>query len=756
MPNGVIGVFTRSIWGNPPSRIEPWSWGTIERLVLVSNRLPVTVDRKKGDLDFHPSVGGLATGLASFYKARESLWIGWPGLVTEDLRKGDRETVAEYLNEKFRSHPVFLSRKDVALYYEGFSNRTLWPIFNYFPHHASYDEELWEAYRRVNEHFRDVVLDDVSQDDILWIHDYHLMLLPSLIRQELPDVRMGFFLHIPFPSFEIFRLLPWRRELLEGLLGADLVGFHTYDYVRHFRSTVRRILGAEEASDSVILENRLVRVDAFPMGIDYDRFEGAVESPGVQRALRRIREEVGERQAILSLDRLDYTKGILERLDAFDLLLEKNPEYKRKVTLILVTAPSRTGVEAYASLKKEIDERVGRLNGKHGSLGWVPIWYLYRKLDFSTLVALYHYADVALVTPLRDGMNLIAKEYLATKLDAKGVLILSERAGAEKELGEALVVNPNDPREVAEALRDALSMSEEAQRERNEPMQQRLRRYDVVRWAEDFLDRLTDAKERQGAFYAKTLTPEDRRALVGAYKGGRSRLLLLDYDGTLAPFHLKPAKAVPDEDLVALLARLSSDPANEVVVVSGRDRPTLEAWFGEERVGLVAEHGAWSRWRGGAWEKAPPARNDWKPEIRSTLEWFVDRTPGSSVEEKDFSLVWDYRRVDPDMAPLRARELKDALLYQVANLGLVVLEGSKGVEVKNAGVDKGTAVQKWFQSREWDFILSVGDDVTDEDVFGRLPDTAYSLKVGMGPTKAGHSVAAPEDVRSLLAEFIEA
>ncbi|MFQ6013392.1 MAG: bifunctional alpha,alpha-trehalose-phosphate synthase (UDP-forming)/trehalose-phosphatase [Thermoplasmata archaeon] len=728
----------------------------MERLVLVSNRLPVTVDRKKGDLDFYRSVGGLATGLTSLYEVRESIWIGWLGLVTEELRKGEREAVTERFNEEYRSHPVFLSQKDVASYYEGFSNRTLWPLFTYFPHHASYDEELWEAYQRVNEHFRDVILNVVSQDDILWIHDYHLMLLPSLIRQELPDIRISFFLHIPFPSFEIFRLLPWREELLRGVLGADLVGFHTYDYVRHFRSSVRQILGAEEALDSVIWENRLVRVDAFPMGIDYDRFEGAVESPGVRREVRRIREEIGERQAILSLDRLDYTKGILERLDAFDLFLEKNSEYKRKVTLILVTVPSRTGVEAYASLKKEIDERVGRLNGKHGSLGWVPIWYLYRKLDFSTLVALYHYADVALVTPLRDGMNLVAKEYLATKLDAKGVLVLSERAGAEKELGEALVVNPNDSQEVAKALREALSMSEEEQRERNEPMQQRLRRYGVLRWAEDFLDRLADTKERQRALHAKRLTHEDRRALVDAYKGSRSRLLLLDYDGTLAPFHLKPGKAVPDEDLVALLANLSSDPANEVVVVSGRGRPTLEAWFGEERVGLVAEHGAWGRWRSGAWEKAPPARNDWKPEIRSTLEWFVDRTPGSSVEEKDFSLVWHYRRVDPDMAPLRARELRDTILDHVADLGLVALEGNKVVEVKNAGVDKGTAVQKWLQSREWDFILSVGDDVTDEDVFDRLPDTAYSLKVGMGPTKARHSVAAPVDVRSLLAEFVEA
>jgi trehalose 6-phosphate synthase/phosphatase len=693
--------------------------------------------------------------LGSFYEEHEGLWIGWPGIVSEDLREGEEEVVTERLGTEFRAHPVFLSREEVAAYYEGFSNRALWPLFSYFPHHAVYEEAQWEAYRRVNERFQRVVLDVASPDDVLWIHDYHLMLLPGMLREELPELRIGFFLHIPFPSFEIFRLLPWREAILRGVLGADLVGFHTYDYGRHFRSSVRRLLGTEETMDSVIFENRLVRVDAFPMGIDYDRFAGAVGRPKVQREVQRIQQEVGQRQAILSLDRLDYTKGILERLDAFDLFLEENPEYHREVTLILVAVPSRSKVKAYASLKKEIDERVGRVNGKHGSIGWVPVWYHYRTLDFSTLIALYHYADVALVTPLRDGMNLIAKEYLATKLEAAGVLILSERAGAEKELGEALIVNPSDPREVADAIRTALDMPKEEQRERNRTMQERLRRYDVRRWAEDFLDRLADTKERQGGFYAKTLTSEDRGALVEAYRGSRRRLLLLDYDGTLAPFQVKPGRAVPNEDLVTLLIRLASDAANEVVIVSGRDRQTLEAWFGKERLGLVAEHGAWSRGRRGAWKKAPPARDDWKPEVRSVLEWFVDRTPGSFVEEKEFSLVWHYRGVDPEMAPLRTRELRDRLRDQVTSLGLVALEGNKVVEVKDRGVDKGTAVSKWLKGEDWDFILSAGDDVTDEEVFNRLPADAHSLKVGMEPTKAHHRVAAPEDVRSLLVEFTE-
>ena len=716
----------------------------------------MTVERGKRRLNLRPSVGGLATGLASFHRGRESVWIGWPGVVTEDLWKGERAAVTERLVAEFRSHPVFLSREDVTSYYEGFSNRTVWPLFHYFPQHAVYDEALWEAYERVNQHFRDLVLDVVSEDDVVWIHDYHLMLLPGLIRRELPEVRMGFFLHIPFPSFEVFRLLPWRQEILKGLLGADLVGFHTYDYVRHFRDSVRRLVGAEQAPDTVSLENRLIRVDAFPMGIDYRRFAEAVKSSEVQREVERIGEQVGKRRAIFSMDRMDYTKGILERLDAFDLFLEENPEYRRKVTLILVSAPSRTRVEAYASLKKEIDERVGRINGKHGTFGWVPVWYRSRTLDFATLVALYHYADVALVTPLRDGMNLIAKEFVASRPEGTGVLILSEMAGAEKELGEALVVNPNNRPEVAAALRKALEMPAEEQRDRNRLMQRRLRRYDVLRWAEDFLDRLADTKKQQGAFYAKMLTPAGREALVQAYGASRRRLLLLNYDGTLVGFRPKPERAIPDEDLLGLLGRLSSDPANEVVVVSGRDRRTLEEWFGEENLGLVAEHGAWTRQIGRAWQKATPARDDWKQEIRSMLESFVDRTPGSTIEEKEFSLVWHHRRVDPEMGSLRARELNDALLHRMANLGLVTLAGNRVIEVKNAGVDKGTAVSKWLESRNWDFVLSFGDDATDEDVFARLPEGAHSIRVGMGPTQAECNVTTPESVRSLLAEFVEA
>jgi len=303
-----------------------------------------------------------------------------------------------------------------------------------------YSQSLWQSYQRANEVFCDAVASIWEQGDDIWVHDYHLMLLPRLLRQRLRGATIGFFLHIPFPSLEIFRLLPWRKELLEGILGADLVGFHTYDYAGHFLSSVRYLLGHDSVMGKITAGERVVKVDAFPVGIDYERYAGAAEAPATEAERRRFRGNLGDRKMILSIDRLDYTKGIIQRLEAFGLFLDRHPEYREKLTMVLVVVPSRTMVGRYAQLKKQVDELVGAVNGRHGTIGWTPIWYLYRFLPFDSLVALYTAADVALVTPLRDGMNLIAKEYVATRREGKGVLILSETAGAAKELVEACLL----------------------------------------------------------------------------------------------------------------------------------------------------------------------------------------------------------------------------------------------------------------------------------------------------------------------------
>ena len=717
------------------------------RLLIVSNRLPVTIQERKGELQVERSVGGLATGLSSWYKSSDSIWIGWAGIGRKKIKK-EKDIVATLRSEN--CYPVPLSEYDVEAYYHGFCNRTIWPLFHYFPLYAQYSADFWRAYERVNTTFANVVAGIARPNDIIWVHDYHLMLLPSLLRERLSRASIGFFLHIPFPAFEIFRLLPWRNQILEGLLGADLVGFHTYEYTGHFLNSTHHLLGYEATMGQITMADRTVKADTFPMGINYERYSSVAQDLRVQAERKRVRKKLGDCRVILSVDRLDYTKGIPERLEAFSAFLDRYPKFNRKVLLVLVVVPSRTRVEHYIQLKKRVDGLVGEINGKHGTIGWIPVWYLYRSLPFYSLTALYSLADVALVTPLRDGMNLVAKEYTAAQTDGKGVLILSETAGAAQELGEAIIINGNNQEDITEALAKALEMPEQEQVERNRIMQKRLRRYDVVRWANEFIDKLLYTKKLQREMEAKSLTPEIQRKLASDFQESEKALLLLDYDGTLVPFSPKPVEAMPGASLLRLLERLARNPHNEVVLISGRDKNTLESWFGRLNVGLVAEHGVWIREKGGEWEMIETLTSEWKEEVYPILESWVDRTPGSFIEEKEFSLVWHYRKADPQLGELRARELIDNLSNITANLNLQILEGSKVVEVKNTGINKGRTALIWIARQEWDFILALGDDWTDEDTFKVLPSTAWSIKVGFGASAARFSLSSPSKATSLL------
>jgi trehalose 6-phosphate synthase/phosphatase len=638
-------------------------------------------------------------------------------------------------------------------YYHGFANKTIWPLFHYFPTYAIYNKNYWAAYQRVNEKFCGEALKVIKSGDQIWIHDYHLMLLPALLRERLPGAAIGFFLHIPFPSFEVFRLLPWREEILLGLLGADLVGFHTYNYAHYFLSSVRHLLHHEHLNWLVKTDSRAIRVEAFPMGIDYERFHSAVNDPDIQREIDRIRKKSDGRKIVLSVDRLDYTKGIPQRLEAFELFLEKNPEFREKVILIMVSVPSRTAVETYSRLKSQVDELVGRINGKYGSIGWVPIWYLYRFLPFKHLVAFYNLADVALVTPQRDGMNLIAKEYVATKTNGRGVLVLSEMTGSAKEMGDAVLVNPNNKEEVAVALRAALIMPEPEQRERLDILQKRLERFTVLRWADDFIAELEKIKGTQRELEERKLDPGTAKKMIEGYGRARKSLLLLDYDGTMVPFVERPERAAPDRELKRLLSRLARPDKSEVVVISGRSRQTLEDWLGGLRVSLIAEHGAWIRKHGQPWIPLEPAQDEWKTEVREILVQYADRTPGALVEEKSYSLVLHYRRVDPEIVPIRIREAKEDLLHIASQLGLEVVEGNKVIEIRIPGINKGRAALRFITLTAWDFILAAGDDRTDEDMFAVLPGKAYSVKVGLGPSLAKFNLSGVLEVRELLKKF---
>ncbi len=722
----------------------------MQKMIIVSNRLPVSISKTGGKIKVKRSVGGLATGLGSFYKDYKGVWIGWPGIASERIR--GEKTVIRDLLDKENCAPVFLSQKDVEKYYYGFSNKTLWPLFHYFTQFVIYDDSFWKTYMSVNREFAKAVLKVADKDDIIWVHDYQLMLLPMMLRKKLPDNPIGFFLHIPFPAFEVFRTLPWRKEIVEGLLGADLIGFHTYDYATYFLDSVRRLFGYESTLGRINFKDRIIKVDAFPMGIDYDKFANASKDPAVQKSVKSVRRTVGERKVILSVDRMDYTKGILQRLDAYDKFLDAYPQYKGKVTMILVAVPSRSHVEQYASLKKSVDQKVGAINGKHGMIDWTPIHYLYRSLPFNRLTALYLVADIAPITPLRDGMNLVAKEFVATKTDGRGVLILSEMAGAAKELDGALIVNPNSDDELVEALKTAIEMPVKEQVERNKMMQERLKRYTVTHWAQDFIKVLHEVKEMQRNYLSKKLTEEVEEKIVSHFKNSKERLLLLDYDGTLIPFSSKPSYAKPDKRLIKLLSALSE--VSEVVIVSGRDKDTLERWFGKLDVGLIGEHGVWIKDKGEDWREIMPLENEWKASIRPILEYYVDRTPGSFIEEKPFSLVWHYRNVQKELAVTRVGELKSVLANLAVNLGVEMLDGNKVVEFKNIGVNKGRAALHFINKKKWGFMLAAGDDVTDEDLFSVLPDYAYSIKVRRGISVAKYDVESYVQVRNLLEKFV--
>jgi trehalose 6-phosphate synthase/phosphatase len=732
------------------------------RLVVVSNRLPFTVSFKEGTPQFKPSPGGLTTGLWSYLDRKaldgaerpDYLWIGWPGT---SIPLEHDAAVQAYGEQQFKSRPVYLPEESMDRFYLGFCNKTLWPLFHYFPLLTRYEEEDWQEYRNINRIFGEAVVNALRPDDILWIHDYHLMLLPKLVREKFPEMPIGFFLHIPFPSWEIFRMLPrpWREEILDGLLGSSLIGFHTHDYVRDFLTSVLRTAGYEHQLGSLTLRDRVVEVDTFPMGIDFDRFAQAATSRETGLRVEELRQKCIGQKVVFSVDRLDYTKGLINRLQGYELFLKNNPQWHGKVVFVISVAPSRIGVDSYQAMKLELEQTVGRIVGDFGNVHWTPLVYQFRNLTFDEIVPLYRLCDVALITPLRDGMNLVAKEFIAARPDQTGVLILSEMAGAAKEMGEAIIINPFHREDFARALEQALAMPVEEQVRRNQLLQERLRRYNVVRWADDFVQALLSTQKIEAARRARLLTGKALTALVQQYRGALRRALPLDYDGTLVPFAEEPKLAQPDAELLELLVSLAANAANEVCIVSGRPRRTLEEWFGRLPVSLIAEHGVWLRDKNSEWRMLRTMTADWKERVRPILLLYVDRLPGALLEEKEFSLAWHYRRADPEQASLRAKELLDDLAGYTRNIDVQVFEGDKVIEVRNTGVNKGTAAMEWLAGCAPDFILGIGDDWTDEDLFRALPPTAFSVRVGVGNTAARYYLGNHTAVRRVLRELSE-
>ncbi len=726
----------------------------MSRLLIVANRLPIAVSRVEGKIHVERSPGGLATGLSGPHSKSDALWIGWPGDV-QDLTDDEHAALERRLDE-LRAVPVWIPPDDLREFYEGFSNGALWPLFHHLLDQMPLRVQGWDAYERANRRFADEVCRHYNDGDLIWVHDYQLMLLPQMLRDRLPEARIGFFLHIPFPASELFRTIAHRERLLEGVLGADLVGFHTAGYMRSFASSLLRVLGIPSNVDRVYHDQREVRLGVFPMGVDTDKFAKLAESDEVQARVRELRG-MDDCAMILGIDRLDYTKGIRRRLLAYEKFLYDHPEMHGRVRMTQVAVPSRTSVEAYQDFRSQVEASIGRINGAFSTPEWAPIHYLYRGVDEVELSALYRAADVILVTPVRDGMNLVAKEFVASRTDDGGVLVLSEFAGAASELAEAVMMNPFDVDRTSEIIHRALTLPADERLARMRALRRRVLSYDVHHWVRSYLESLEEATDRSDPSAFAPTPPARLERLCDEMRSADDLLLVLGYDGTLVPFASAPELSKPDEDLLVLLRRLAARPRTEIHVVSGSSRDVIEQRFGEIPIHLHAEYGFWERAKGAVvWEGGDVPVQEWRDQVLQILENFTARTPGSLIEEKTVSVAWHYRMAEPEFGAFQANELTLHLSQLLSNEPVEIVTDDKLIEVRQTGVDKGIVVPRLLaQSPPGVFVVAMGDDRNDEELFAALAGQGTTIHVGGGTSMADVRVPNIDAARRLLASLVD-
>jgi trehalose 6-phosphate synthase/phosphatase len=715
-------------------------------LINVSNRLPIAVEEDR----VIRSSGGLVAALEGLPKGEyETKWIGWPGAAFPEESR--RQEIARKLAEEHDCVAVFLSQEEATAFYEGFSNSSIWPLLHYLPNYLRYEPAWWQHYQNVNRIFAEKVLETVQEGDLVWVHDYQLMLLPALLRAAAPNLKIGFFLHTPFPAYEIFRCHPRRRELVTGLLGADRIGFHAFGYLRHFCSTVQRLLDIETELTHIPSGGRSTALGVYPIGINAPKFEQTLDSKEFHQRREEFRLAHEGKRLVVSVERMDYTKGILRRLEAIDNFLGGSDKTDA-IRFIFVSVPSREGIEEYQRLVKEVESRVGQLNGKYATLLNSPIHFIHGSIPFVDLCALYALADIALVTPLIDGMNLVAKEFIACQRENAGLLILSEFTGAAEELFNAILVNPYDSAAVAGTLTDALAMPTEEKRDRILPMRERVMRYDARHWARSFIDDLMSGPISDARSVEADIR-EAREQVRQAVSAGKRIVLFLDYDGTLREIERDPRAATPNAGIETLLHRLGRQANVDVTVISGRSQEDMEAFLGGHPFRLIAEHGASLRGPGKKeWERLDRNVNyAWKEELLTILILYEQATPGSTIEEKHSSIVWHYRKADEDFGAWKAKQLTEELSALTANYPIKVRHGKRIVEVTAAENNKGAAVARVLeQNNNYEVALCAGDDLSDESMFELSRPRLLTIKVGIGPTQARFRISDPATFRQFL------
>jgi trehalose 6-phosphate synthase/phosphatase len=717
--------------------------------VIASNRLPIRLTISGDEVEVSRSSGGLATALQAV--RGDAAWIGWAGTV---VPPGLEKQVTERLGRD-HLYPVLLTADEEEDFYNRVCNDTLWPLFHYFSDRLRITPEAWQRYVEVNARFADAILAHCGSDSRVWIHDFHLMLVPAILRAREPRLSIGFFLHTPFPSSEVYRLLPGREQLLRGVLGADYVSFQIGDYARHFRSSCLRILGVDSEPDWLEIDGRQVGIGVDPIGIDVEGFRETLGDPESARLLAELERQYEGRQLILGVERLDYTKGIPQKLQAYERFLERDPGRARTTTMIQVLVPSRLESPEYRAQRDEIELLIARINGRFGQPGSTPVEYIHRDISKPALVALYRRADVMMVTALRDGMNLVSHEFVLCQSEPglpgrwRGSLLLSELAGAAQVLPGALLVNPWDVDGVVDHLATALGQTARQRQRRLETMAKRVVDLDTRRWAEGFLTRLGRYSRRDPRSKRPPTVDEALQERLGRRFGrARARTIVLDYDGTLREFEIHPDLAQPTPEIRALLRSLASLPATDVHIVSGRRRRNLEQWFGRLPIHLCAEHGYLARAPGEDWRTLLDLDLTWLRPIERLLRRVAADVPGAHVERKSCSVAFHYRQAEREYGSWRARELLNDLPHHLAGAPAEILAGHQVVEVRALGVDKGVYVRSLFPNGKETshFVLGLGDDRTDHDLLDALPSGSVAGHVGSLLPSANRSNGRREDI----------
>lgn len=696
------------------------------KLIIVSNRLPISFSKNHDGWSFKKSSGGLVTGLKGI--EHPFIWVGWLG---DEIQIADQPEVLETLKLQHPDlRPVFLSKIEEKDYYSGFSNSILWPLFQYqcekSGKHYNDLDELYKSYCQVNEKFSKVVLENYEEGDLVWVHDYQLFLVPKILRSHEQNMKIGFFLHIPFPSSEIYRILPVSKEILEGILSSNLIGFHTHDYVRHFLNSCTQIFGTSTSLSGFLHEKSFVSINAYPIGISPNQFQSVMKEEKTIDKILKFKEQFKNRKIILGIDRLDYTKGIDLKLNIYRKFLDS---YQERPILIQIGVPTRENIDAYSSLKDEVNRLVGEINSVYGSLDYNPILYLNQSVDMNTLCALYSIADICFITSIRDGMNLVALEYIICQDEAikyredHGVLLLSEFAGASRSLNGSIIINPYDQCLCSKKILSTLYMDKEEKSIRHQ------HNFDIVvnntaqDWCTKFIHDL-EKSSNQDYFPVSTLPILNYSILQKSLFDSQKRLFILDYDGTLVNLNRDPLLALPSQRLKKILNRLLKNPKNNVIILSGRSKDNLTEIFKDvPEIGLSSEHGFIHKdTRSNEWNSLYEFKveNTWKDMTLEILESFCKRTFGAFIEENPNSIVFNYRNCEESFGDFQANELKLYMKQTFTVVPMDIIDGKKIIEFRPMGVSKGYSTHKLISKYTPDFILCAGDDKTDEESFEQV------------------------------------